>query len=370
MHNNRFKSNNFTNLSEKVQKAGKRLTLDSDIILSDGDELDYITVDRNNIVIDGNNHSIDANGKAGIFKINANNVTLKNIVFKNANALDGSVIVNQTGFLHIVGCKFIDNNAEFEAGAILNLADLKIENSIFENNSANLNGGAINNKGILKAFDCRFSRNSSQKLGGAIINWKKTFIKDCTFEANSAKMDGGAINNQKGLFKVLGCEFTENTSGVSGAALINLDEFDVYNCRFDKNAADEFGGAIYNSSELRVFASGFNENRSFDGGAINNQKGAVGLVVGCEFKGNSANCDGGAINNYGTLKIENSKLAENKAGHHGGVLRTHKDSYLWIGESNEFFDNEASNLSAYAPAYVVNYCDLGSYFYNYLGVPI
>ena len=370
MHNNRFKSNNFTNLNEKVQKAGKRLTLDSDIILSDGDELDYITVDRNNIVIDGNNHSIDANGKAGIFKINANNVTLKNIVFKNANALDGSVIVNQTGFLHIVGCKFIDNNAEFEAGAILNLADLKIENSIFENNSANLNGGAINNKGILKAFDCRFSRNSSQKLGGAIINWKKTFLKDCTFEANSAKMDGGAINNQKGLFKVLGCEFNENTSGVSGAALINLDEFDVYNCRFDKNTADEFGGAIYNSSELRAFASRFNENRSFDGGAINNQKGAVGLVEGCEFNGNSANCEGGAINNYGTLKIKNSKLAKNKASHRGGVLRTHKDSYLWIGESNEFFDNEASNLSAYAPAYVVNYCDLGSYFYNYVCFPI
>lgn len=369
MHNRRFSLNDFTNLSENVQKTKNTLNLDCDVDLSDKDEMDYIKIDRSNITINGNGHTIDAKGNAGIFHVAANNVTLKNIVFKNAKSRDGGAIVNNGRQLNIIDCRFTDNSADFEGGAILNFADLKIENTSFENNSCALNGGAINNKGVLKAFGCKFNGNSTDNFGGAILNWKRTFLKDCIFKANRAERDGGAINNQKGQFKILNCEFEENTSELNAGAIINLDELDVYGSEFVKNTADQCG-AIFNNSELRVFDSRFNSNEAEDhGGAINNQNGALALVYDCEFKRNFA-IDGGAINNYGSLKIGNSRLSENKAGYKGGVLRAQKGGYLWIEESNEFGDNDASCYSAYAPDFIANYCDVPSYFYNYFCVPV
>lgn len=369
MHNKRFRLNDFTDLTEKLQRTKNTLNLDSDVCLSDDDEMDYIKIDRSNITIDGKGHTIDAKGRTGIFEIDANNVTLKNMVFKNAKSCDGGAIVNRTGRLNITGCRFTDNIADFEGGAILNLADLKIENTGFENNSCTLNGGAVNNKGVLKAFGCEFKGNSTDNLGGAIINWKRTFLKDCIFESNHARRDGGAVNNQKGQFKILNCKFAKNTSRQNAGAVMNLDELDVYGSEFVENTSEQCG-ALFNSFELRVFDCRFNSNQAEDnGGAINNHNDAIALVYGCEFKKNSAE-DGAAINNYGYLKIGNSRLGENKAGYQGGVLRAQKGGYLWIEESNEFAENDALCYSAYAPDFIANYCDVNSCFYNYFCVPL
>lgn len=375
MHNKKLGLNNFTKLNEKVQKTRNRLALDSDMSLSDDDELDYIKIDRNNITIDGNNHSIDAKGKAGIFNVEANNVTLKNIVFKNAKSDDGSVIVNKTGSLNIINCKFIDNDAEFEGGAILNFADLKIENSKFENNVSGLNGGSINNKGILKAFDCKFNNNSSGNFGGAIVNWKKLSLRGCDFENNNAKRDGGAINNQKGIVVILNSKFNNNTSRENGGAIINLDELDVCGCEFDKNSADNCGGAIYNNFELRAGSLQFKNNESkIHGGAISNHNKAIALVDKCEFIENHAGEDGGAVNTFGKIKIENSNFTSNAALDCGGALRAQKNSYLYIEEDVKFGDNDAGMggcFSAYAPAVINNNVeDIVSLHYNYFCVPL
>lgn len=375
MHNNRFRLNNFTNLNEKVQRTKNTLNLDSDVVLSDDDEMDYIKIDRNNITIDGNGHTIDAKGSAGIFYIEANNICLKNIVFKNAKSCDGGAIVNKEGRLNIINCRFTDNGADFEGGAILNFADLKIEDSQFENNFCTLNGGAVNNKGIIKAFGCEFKENSTDNLGGAIINWKKTFLKDCIFESNHAQRDGGAINNQKGQFKILNCEFVKNTSNQNAGAIINLDEFDAYECEFRDNSANQSGGAIFNSFELRVFDCKFNGNHSEDyGGAVNNHNDAIALVDNCEFSKNSARCDGGAINTFGALKVDHSRLAENMANRCGGAFRAQKGSFLVIESEIEFEANDARNgsdYSAYAPAFITyNPEDICNLHYDYFCIPL
>ena len=374
MHNDNLKSKNFNELKEKVRKIKKRLVLDCDIILSDDDNTDYITIDENNVTIDGNNHCIDAKGKTGIFKISSNNVTLKNIVFKNAKSDDGSAIVNQNGLLKISNCRFTDNECEFEGGAILNLAELKIENSRFENNRANLNGGAVNNKGTIKAFNCGFIDNYAGKFAGAILNWKKAFLKDCCFENNHARNDGGAINNQNGMFKILNCRFIKNTSEKSGGSIINLDEFDMYRCEFQENSASECGGAISNNFELRVFNSKFINNKSeINGGAVNNHDTGLAYINKCEFDQNNAESDGGAINNYGSLKIENTRLAKNTA-HLGGAFRAQKHGYLYIASTIEFSENESAHggdFSAYAPACISCKCDdVCSLHYNYFCMPI
>lgn len=86
------KLNNYASLNNQIHDIENELILDSDIILNDDEDVDYLIIDKENVTIDGNNHCIDAKGKEGIFKINADGVTLKNIVFKNAKY--GQLLMN------------------------------------------------------------------------------------------------------------------------------------------------------------------------------------------------------------------------------------------------------------------------------------
>ena len=73
---------NFKYLDELIHSGAKEIILDSDIFLDSNEELEYlkgIELDVNNIVIDGNGHTIDANGKARIFKSSSRNIMIKNI---------------------------------------------------------------------------------------------------------------------------------------------------------------------------------------------------------------------------------------------------------------------------------------------------
>ena len=73
---------NFRDFDDLIHSGANEIVLDSDIILSDDEESEYldgIRLDVDNLIIDGNNHSIDAYGKARIFLIVANNIAIKNI---------------------------------------------------------------------------------------------------------------------------------------------------------------------------------------------------------------------------------------------------------------------------------------------------
>jgi hypothetical protein len=63
-------SNNFKYLDEMIHSGAKEIVLDSDIVLSDGEESEYkngIKLDVDDLVIDGNGHTINAQGKIRIF---------------------------------------------------------------------------------------------------------------------------------------------------------------------------------------------------------------------------------------------------------------------------------------------------------------
>ena len=62
---------------------------------TDGNFKNGISINQSNLVINGNGHVIDAKSQARIFTINASNVTIGNLVFKNANS-SAIFIVNST----------------------------------------------------------------------------------------------------------------------------------------------------------------------------------------------------------------------------------------------------------------------------------
>ena len=71
---------NFRYLDELIHSGAKEIVLDSDIVLSDGEESEYkdgIKLDVDDLTIDGNRHTIDAQGKARIFCCTGKNINIK-----------------------------------------------------------------------------------------------------------------------------------------------------------------------------------------------------------------------------------------------------------------------------------------------------
>ena len=78
-------SKNFKYLDELIHSGIKEIVLDSDIVLSDDEELQYlegIKLDVDDLIINGNGHRIDAQGKTRIFEANGKNIILKTLYLK------------------------------------------------------------------------------------------------------------------------------------------------------------------------------------------------------------------------------------------------------------------------------------------------
>lgn len=233
--NTSAKSNgsDFKYLDNIIHSGNDEIIIDKDIILDSDEELQYpegINVNIDDIIIDGNGHSIDANSKTSIFKITSKNVIIKNIKFKNAHSDYGSVIYN-------------DENT-----------NTKILSSEFNGNYGKINGGAIINYGTILFEDSKFIKNQAHRHGGVFINHGELNIKKCLFKGNSCNQkDGGVIFN-KSILNIDGCDFIENYS--------------MQGC----------GGAISNIGKTVIKSSNFedNDNKSHHGGtAIFNEDGSV-----------------------------------------------------------------------------------------------
>lgn len=280
-----FSAVNFKYMDDLIHKENN-IQLKFDVCLDDGEIEDYadgIKIDVDNLVIDGKGHVIDAKNNASIFKIDAKNVLIKNLAFKNAFSNMG--------------------------GAISNIGDVKFENCIFQGNVAS-------------------------ELGGAIVNDEKMLIDNCEFEGNFSGGVGGAIAATH--VSDLGIK---DSKFKSNAASLEID------CPGDilPDDAQGFGGAIYNNGKLDINGSVFLDNRSDRSGAamIVLPDSKINMN-GTLFKGNHAKLDGGAIHTMGEININNSEFISNRADNNAGVFDATESSKLNISNS-KFEDNSAEN---------------------------
>lgn len=337
--------NTFEYLNYLIKSENDEITLTEDIILSNSDELkflDGITIKRDNLIINGDNHSIDANKKSGIFNILSKNVIIKNLCIKNAHSNNGAIL-NKSNDVYFEKCKFIDNSSSSSGGAINNYGKIRLQNCNIKSNNSKVNGGAIfNNKGaVLEINGTEFLNNTSEGNGGAIFSKSNIFLSDCIFDSNSSMKKGGAINFQKGSNLEATKTSFINNSALSGGAIMNWGKFIVSNCIFDSNYSKADGGAIncQKSGSFIANHSEFKNNNS-------KMKGAVFIIWGnvetndCLFKFNTSAEDGGVFNNQlaGFLKINASKFINNSSDEKGGVI-------INFGKFNVFDSIFKSNTS-------------------------
>ena len=203
-----------------------------------------IVIDKN-ITIDGKGFTINGNNAARIFKVNANDVTIKDITIINATStgrggavyVDGAVkntVISNAHFYNntavsggaiawdgdngkLIGSEFKDNKATDTAGAVFWFGDDgNITGSTFEDNTAGVNGGAV-------AW-------ITQGVGG-----HNGIIDDSTFINNTASANGGAVfwNGLNGEIK--DSNFTENKAPNAGAVYWAGSEGTVSGGKFSKN---------------------------------------------------------------------------------------------------------------------------------------
>ena len=254
----------------------------------------------------------------------------------------------------------LKNFSSDSSAAITNNGKLIIDNLILQNNvgtARTSKGGSILNNGELEVSNSQFENNTAS-WGAAIYNTKNAKITKTSFKKNSIYNVGGALYNLGGNLTVYDSRFTENTA-VSGAAIYNAAGYTyVNNTEFYKNDAEKFfGGAIYSTGITITNNSNFYLNHATkDGGAITNTNNFT--IINCDFEQNSADENGGTIENVpwsakenGNLTIINSSFIENSAGDDGGVIMNYNKiesvgDYCTVTARNCLFDSNTAGRGA------------------------
>lgn len=276
-------------------------------------------------------------------------LTLRNATLQYFSGSQGGAVHVNNGTLIATGSTFANNSNTSDWGGAIGIwgGTVNISNSTFTGNTSKNSGGAIINYkadtngvgtskngavGTLTLTNCVFTNNTTSEHGGAVAAWSggTTTITGCTFESNIAKTNGGAVHVRDGhTITIDNCTFTSNEATSShGGALYYLGskQLTVRNSTFTGNAGTE-GGAISADGNLNVSGTKFISNRATTGGA-----GAVVIwnnrtfeFSNCEFIGNTAKANGGAIRKGGSaggvLKITDCDFDGNSAPNgEGGVL--------------------------------------------------
>ena len=213
---------NFTGLNDEISNiaAGEYYTLKKDYVynLNESDFINGVKITEDNVVIDGDGHTIDGAGIARIFDIVSNNVTLKNINFVNGHSTGNGGAIFANGSLNILNSTFVNN---------------VIENIYFYYNY-DKNGGAVyfNNTGMI--LNSNFTDNRAVYYGGAVYFASNGTITDSNFNGNEAQYGGSVCLSDAG--EVNNCNFTNNNA-VDGGAIVAYGDLSISNSGFENNTA-------------------------------------------------------------------------------------------------------------------------------------
>ena len=288
--------NNFKDIENAVNSSDDGLIqLENDFIYdetNDGDFSNGIVVNKN-LTIDGQGYTIDANSNGNnvrIFNIRNSEVTIKNLVLKNA-------YVNENG-----------------AAILITNSKVTIQNCTFINNYAKNYGGAIRFYGP----------------NGTVTN--------CTFIGNNAT-HGGAVywsNGPNGTLK--DSVFVDNHGARGGAVYWFSADGTINNCSFENNTANgnHGGGAVYWYGDRGTIQdSSFVNNSAYEnyasGGAVYWYYGANGLIHNSSFINNSAEYGGSVRWDTDNGKVEYSNFTNNWAHY--------EQDFLWKGFNATIIDS-------------------------------
>ena len=301
--------NNGTYNESSIQ-VNKELTLKS------------VTDNPDDVVIDAQQNGRVIEVLSGVNNVKLQGLTISNGYFIGTWNGDGAGISNKGGTLtqptQINNCKFTNNNATDEGGAIYNGGFLTITNCTLTNNTADGNGGGISNRGNLTITGSVIQQNTASSMGGGIYNLAIMTINISTIQQNQASGGGGILND--GELTITESTIQQN-QGDNGGGIDNFDNLTINGSVISQNTAP-YGGGIANWNTLNIVGSIIQENTAeFFGGGLHNLQGTVN-ITDTTFQLNNAG-NGGGMCNWDTLTIIGSTIKQNNATNGGGIFNDH-----------------------------------------------
>lgn len=344
---------NFNDLNKGINESTNELKLTHDYVYDEGNDINFtdgINVSKSNFLLDGNGYSIDGNGKARIFNIIGNNVTLKNLIIKNA--LNGAVSFVQPNAEYYLDNVTIQNSSsKYSYGGIeLNASNLVVNNSKFISNTGTDSSDIFFNE------KCNVTVVNSTFEGGIESKWSHIYfsggalIVDGSTFANSRSSYANAIYGEDGRVTVRNTKFRNltvlNSAGAIGVKyVVNLT---VEDCEFTNITSGKNGGVIFadiDQGYVTIANSKFHGCFAAFGGAVMQLRAELN-IINSTFEDNIAMYDGGVLwTSYANVSIENSTFKRNNVVKEdleiGGVLYFDKGNILIKGST--FIDNHGSN---------------------------
>ena len=324
----------------KGASSGGKIDLKFDYYCNSSTSVNGIVIDKP-ITINGNGHTIDANGYSRIFYIASDGVVINDLTFQhgwyyNPNYYftgHGGAVYIEKGTTTFNNCNFYNNTAEQNGGAICSGAGLVLNKCEFVGNVANGVETNVDYTATGKAIVFGF--------GGAIYAFspidgnKEIRITDSTFSDNAARAAGAIyidyltqnFNSHECPYSlkcfIKNTEFWENYALFGGGAIYNCRDLDITDSGFYFNIADGSGGAIVLENgwrDINYYMHYVSVNLEVHGNTV--------------FSNNQAKESGGAIlhsyTNYGyesmaeddigAVKIDGNALFDSNRGRYGGAL--------------------------------------------------
>ena len=197
---------------------------------------------HDHLIIDGQNHTIDADNLSRMFYITGKQITLKNIKFKNGRCFENKRYYSKPGgviyachdtSLKIYDCKFSSNNSNSHVSVIETLGvSLEINNSYFDDNkiiSTKLSEKDCilsNGSGCVSIKDCSFEKNISRDI--IYSKSDNVFVRQCKLihlNGNEENLNGKkCVTNQSSLADLV---FNHQNSNVREIAFNRIDDWSI-----------------------------------------------------------------------------------------------------------------------------------------------
>ena len=371
----------FTSLQTDIDNSHNVFELTYDVKHGD-DEIDNYGISiTKTTIINGNGHTIDANGHGSIFVVKDSSVTLtlNDLTLINANPVsDSSGIVSNGGAVYFDGSTLIVNNVNFKnntvykyGGAIYTTGTCIVDSSVFDGNDVQFRSQNIDNGGAAIYADNGASLLISNSQ--IINNHKNMVIRDNNV---GDLVDGVVVAT--GYTKISKSYF-RNNSGCYGGAVTSLgytnagkNQIIIENSVFDSNRA--FQGAAVNviGSTFKISGTNFTNNKGVGYGSGNPNVGALltwygceGTISDCNFINNTA--DNGAAYRLGddnkgvsSVSVDSCTFINNTASNQGGaVYEGGKTGKATLDIKNSTFTNNSAKKegSAIYSGYTLNIDD-------------
>ena len=329
---------------------------------------DFTIAEGGSFTINGNNHIIDADNKAGVFKFVNGTVIINNLKITNANS---SSIILYNCELRTNNVTFENNNDPGEGSAIYaQNSNYYSSHDRFINNHAN-NGASIYSHRSIVDID------NSTFISSKAVHWSLIYAYESimtvrnTVFANMSSKYATAIYSEKNKLTVLNSKFinlfANSTAGAIGCkecTSVTIDGCSFINVTSSKNAgavyADINADNISSKYSVTISDSLFENCSSNFGGAYLQLGGKLNLADS-KFANNAAKYYGGAVylSNTSTL-IGNVAFDKNIAEFNGGAA--YVDDSSIIINSCDFINNDAVNFGSGIYLYDSKYEIKNSFF--------